>query len=351
MILNTSNIGQTLTETLQNTGFDRLFVLADNNTRELCLPHIAGSLQDAGVRYSLITIPPGDGHKTLSTLQHVWDALVDGEATRHSLLLCLGGGMVTDLGGFAAATYKRGIRYINIPTTLLSMVDAAVGGKTGINYHGLKNEIGAFHEPTQVILDSIFLTTLDRANIVSGTAEMIKHLLIRPDEGTALATAEELCERHISTERMGELIAQSVATKQLFTAQDPTEQGLRKALNLGHTIGHAIEELLLAGESPVLHGYAVGWGLIAELYLSHLRFGFPLGVMRHFTRLLRELCGPCPITCHDYDSLLNLMRHDKKNTAGAIRCTLLADVGSVRLDCDMQESELFESIDFLREAN
>lgn len=351
MILTAHDIGKTLIETLRDIRFDRLFILVDNHTRELCLPLVSDSLQRTGMSFRLITIPSGDENKTLSTLQHVWQSLINGEATRHSLLLCLGGGMVTDLGGFAAASFKRGIRYINVPTTLLAMVDASVGGKTGINFGGLKNEIGAFHQPLHVLLCSKFLSTLDRENRVSGTAEMIKHLLIRPADGTALSTAEELCESDISSERMGELIADSVATKQLYAEQDPTEKGIRKALNFGHTIGHAIEELLLKKEKPVLHGFAVGWGMIGELYISHIREGFPLDKMRFFTRLLQNLVGSCPITCNDYETIFDLIRHDKKNLGDSILCTLLADVGEVHIDCPLQKDELFESIDFIREAN
>lgn len=351
MIITTTNIGPSLVKTLRELSYDRLFILTDDHTHTCCLPLIAQSLQEAGIGYQPVTIAHGDDNKSLLTLQRIWDALIDGNATRHSLLLCLGGGVVTDIGGFAAASYKRGIRYINIPTTLLAMVDAAAGGKTAINYKGLKNEIGAFHQPLHIFLCSTFLDTLPTQERLSGIAEMIKHLLLRADDGTAFATCEELAEADISPVRMGELITSSVAVKSDIVAADPTEHGLRKALNFGHTIGHAIEELLLSQGTPVPHGYAVAWGMIGELYLSHIREGFPLTAMRQFSRLLHELYGACPITCNHYDALFGLMKHDKKNCADNIRCVLLANIGIPKLDCILQRDEIDEALDFIREAN
>ncbi len=206
----------------------------------------------------LIVIEATDAHKDFASLMTVWKHLSEGGATRHTLLINIGGGMVTDLGGFAASTFKRGINYINIPTTLLSMVDASVGGKTGINFLGLKNEIGVFNNAKSVILDTKFLKTLDVENMLSGYAEMLKHGLINNEKMLGeLLTFDIEKPDLVELKRM---VAESVAVKQRIVTEDPTEKGIRKALNLGHTAGHAFESFALK-HKPVLHGYAVAWGL------------------------------------------------------------------------------------------
>lgn len=258
------DLTHTLTELLGEIAHDRLFVLTDEHTSLLCWPLVERVLAGA----HLITIPSGDDNKHIGTLGHVWEELSSHGATRHSLLINVGGGMVTDLGGFAAATYKRGIHYINVPTTLLAMVDAAVGGKTGINLHALKNEIGAFCPADAVVVSTQFLQTLDTANLVSGFAEMLKHGLISTEEHWAQLMRFDL--NNPDLDELQQLIMESIRTKEHIVEQDPTEQHIRKALNLGHTLGHAYETLLMRRGNPCLHGYAVAWGLIGELYLLSL---------------------------------------------------------------------------------
>ena len=371
MIITATDIGQTLHALLNDTGADRVFMLCDENTLQKCIPLLLDHQPSAISHqpFPVITIPAGDDNKNLGTLETVWHALTEGGATRHSLLLNVGGGVVTDIGGFAAATFKRGIRYINIPTTLLAMVDAATGGKTGINFAGLKNEIGAFHQPEHVILYSGFLTTLDKENLLSGMAEMFKHILIGHDDN-AVTQMDTLADTFASFQMSGSnaaevssLIRQSVGIKEQIVTTDPTEKDVRKALNFGHTLGHAIESLLLERHTPVLHGFAVAWGMIGELYLSHIlqTTSLPLDTLRGATRLLNELYGPCPISCKDYERLYSLMLHDKKNRRGCenkdelcspsetIRFVLLAAPGDVRLDCTASCEEIFEALDFLRE--
>lgn len=327
-------------------GPDRTFVLTDETTHRLCRPLLGECEALAGAQD--IVVPAGDTHKTLRTLAQVWQALSDGGATRHSLLVNLGGGMVTDLGGFAAATFKRGIAFAHIPTTLLSMVDAAVGGKTGINFNGLKNEIGAFQESRAVIVDTEFLRTLDGQNLRSGFAEMLKHALL---ENSAMWADHLRFDLHRPDyARLQELVAQSIATKSRIVARDPHEQGIRKALNLGHTIGHALESLALEQERPVLHGYAVAWGLLCELYLSAAHTGFPTEQMRQTVQFVREAYGTFPLTCADYPRLYELMLHDKKNSAGVINFTLLGDIGDIRLDRHLEKDQVLEALDFLREG-
>ena len=336
------NLQQSLTDAIAECPHDKLFVLTDETTSQLCLPVVNGfpCMQEA----QAISIGSTDANKTLESLSHVWSELQRMGATRHSLMVNLGGGMVTDLGGFAASTFKRGITYINIPTTLLSMVDASVGGKTGINFGGLKNEIGVFNNAQSVILDTTFLRTLDHENLLSGYAEMLKHGLISQE-----AMWAELLNFNLeSLDVLGRMVADSVAVKQRIVTEDPHEQGLRKALNLGHTAGHAFESMALQ-RRPILHGYAVAYGLVVELYLSVVKTGFPQDKMRQTVNMIKENYGRMAITCDDYPLLLELMHHDKKNTGRTINFTLLGGIGDIRINQTATEEEIKEALDFYRE--
>ena len=344
-VLIADKLEQTLSEAVNECEHDRIFFLTDENTERLCLPLVSEFpfLKDA----KTIVIGASDTNKTLDSLSHVWEELGKGGATRHTLLINIGGGMVTDLGGFAASTFKRGMNYINIPTTLLAMVDASVGGKTGINFRGLKNEIGVFSNAASVILHTPFLRTLDQENILSGYAEMIKHGLISNERMWA-----ELIQFDIENPELSQLqhmLAESVAVKQRIVTEDPTEQGIRKALNLGHTAGHAFESLALK-RKPVLHGYAVAYGLICELYLSVLMTGFPTDKMHQTVSFIKEHYGKMTITCDDSPTLLELMTHDKKNVAGIINFTLLGNVGDIRINQTASKQEIYEALDFYREC-
>lgn len=326
---------------------DRTFILVDETTEQLCLPLVVGfdCVRDA----QIITIGATDQNKTLDSLSHVWTELQRGGATRHSLMINLGGGMVTDLGGFAASTFKRGLNYINIPTTLLAMVDASVGGKTGINFGGLKNEIGVFSCAKSVILDTTFLKTMDHENICSGYAEMLKHGLIANEEMLAELLNFDL--DVIDYYQLSRMLADSVQVKERIVDEDPTEQGIRKALNLGHTIGHAFESYAMKSMRPILHGYAVAYGLVCELYLSCVKTGFPVDKMRQVVRFVNENYGKLPITCDDYPALLELMTHDKKNVGDTINFTLLGGVGDIRINQTATKEEICEALDFYREGN
>ena len=247
-IIAATDVAAALRGILNEMHYDRLFVLTDEHTARLCYPLVAEALEGA----RRITIAAGDEHKHVDSLCHVWSELSQHGATRHSLLVSLGGGMVTDLGGFAAATFKRGIACINVPTTLLAMVDAAVGGKTGINLHSLKNEVGAFYPAQAVVVSSQFLQSLDGENIASGFAEMIKHGLISTGEHWAQLMRYDL--HRPDLEALQALIMESIRTKEHIVEQDPTEQHIRKALNLGHTLGHAFETLAMRRGAPCRHG-------------------------------------------------------------------------------------------------
>ena len=339
------NLEQSLMEAIIQCEHDRMFLLADETTERYCLPVVEGYavLRDA----KRIIIGATDTHKTLESLAHVWEELGVGGGTRHTLLINIGGGMVTDLGGFAASTFKRGINYINIPTTLLAMVDASVGGKTGINFRGLKNEIGVFNNASTVILDTQFLKTLDAENIRSGYAEMLKHGLISNEQMWTELLNYDL--EYPDLQKLSQMVADSVAVKERIVTEDPTEQGIRKALNLGHTVGHAFESLALQ-RKPILHGYAVAWGLICELYLSCIKTGFPTDKMRQTVSFIKEHYGKMTITCDDYPTLLELMTHDKKNVAGTINFTLLSGIGGICINQNATKEEIYEALDFYREG-
>ena len=348
-IIISKDLCQSLTQAIDEVKHDLLFVLCDETTERLCLPVVSDFECMKGAQ--LITIPATDTHKTLESLSHVWSELQRMGATRHSLMINLGGGMVTDLGGFAASTFKRGIPYINIPTTLLSMVDASVGGKTGINFGGLKNEIGVFNNARSVILDTTFLRTMDHENICSGYAEMLKHGLINNEAMWAelLNFNLESLENLEKLEILGRMVAESVAVKQRIVTEDPTEQGIRKALNLGHTAGHAFESLALE-RKPVLHGYAVAWGMIVELYLCCAKTNFPQDQMRQTVAFIKENYGRMAITCDDYPHLIELMHHDKKNQGNSINFTLLGGIGDIRINQTATEEEIKDALDFYREC-
>lgn len=326
--------------------YDKLFVLTDTNTLEKCYPLLSGvsAIQNA----PMFTVEAGDTHKNLEQVSSIWMRLSNEGASRNSLLINIGGGMITDMGGFAAATFKRGIKTINIPTTLMASVDAAVGGKTGINFNGLKNEIGSFYPPLCVFIDSTFLRTLDSDNLLSGYAEMMKHGLISSPEIYAGLLSFDL--DRVDYIRLNEMVAQSVAVKERIVAEDPFEKGIRKALNLGHTVGHAFESLSFRKNTHLLHGQAVAAGLISELYLSHKVCGFPLDILSKTVYYIKAYYRPFEFDCKDYDALYELMQHDKKNESGIINFTLLSGVGEVRINQSVDKEIILESLDFYRES-
>ena len=336
------NLEENLNKAINQCPHDKLFVLADEHTRELCIPVL--SEFDCIKNAHFIYIGAEDVHKNLETLAYVWKELGDKGASRHSLLINLGGGMVTDLGGFAASTFKRGIKYINIPTTLLAMVDASVGGKTGINFNGLKNEIGVFSPAESVLIDANFLKSLDIRNLLSGYAEMLKHGLISTHDHWIELLKFDF--NNIDYKVLQSLVGKSVQIKEDIVEQDPFERGIRKALNLGHTVGHAFESLALETQHPILHGYAVAWGIVCELYFSHIKTGFPKDKLRQTILFVKEHYGVMPFNCKQYERLYEFMKHDKKNSAGIINFTLLTEIGNIQINQSASKDEIFEMLDF-----
>lgn len=322
---------------------DEIFLITDTNVQKSCLPRLFVSDKIKNCHH--IIIPSGDDKKNIETAQQIWQYLSENNATRKSLVINLGGGMVTDIGGFAASTFKRGIEYINVSTTLLGAVDAATGGKTGINFLGYKNEIGTFTPAKKVIINVDFFKTLDNKNLRSGFAEMIKHALISTREDWNDILRFDLDE--VDYEQLNTLLARNIEIKESIVAADPKEQGIRKALNLGHTFGHAIESWSYKSEKPVLHGYAVAWGLICELYLSHIKLGFPKEEFLKLKYFVKEHYGVYDCGCNDYEAIIELMKHDKKNEGKEINFTLLSDIGEVKINQTATKEEIVEALDVL----
>lgn len=345
-VIKCSKLATDVEKTLQSIRHDKLFILVDQHTRDHCLPLL--ETVDGFQEAVTIVIPPDDTNKTLEHVSSVWQQLTRNGATRHSLLVNVGGGMVTDLGGFAAATFKRGITYINIPTTLLGAVDAAVGGKTGINFGGYKNEIGAFYPAVRVLISSDFFLSLDHTAILSGYAEMIKHALIH-----SAADWEKLLSfplDPIDYQQLNDLVFRSVGIKRAIVEKDPYEKNIRKALNLGHTTAHALESFAISQGTPVPHGYAVAWGMIVELWLSHRLCNFPKEKLQRTVRFIQQHYGAFSIECGDYEALYEIAMHDKKNVGGTINFTLLSEIGNVQIDQTADKNLYFDAFDFYRDS-
>jgi 3-dehydroquinate synthase len=346
MVIITKNIAGELDSFLTSKNYDKIFVVTDSHTHEKCLPLISETLLSR--KPAVINIEPGDHHKSIAQVSHIWEALSNSGASRNSALINLGGGMVTDLAGFAGATFKRGLHNINIPTTLMASVDAATGGKTGINFNGLKNEIGSFYHPDCVIIDCNFLKTLDRDNFLSGYSEMLKHGLIHNKNYFDELVSYDFSDFNIDA--ISNLVLASVSIKEEIVREDPTEKGIRKALNFGHTIGHAIESLSFTeGHTPLLHGMAIAAGLICELYISHRMLQSPVDILRLTTNFIKENYPAVAYDCEDYENLYELMTHDKKNEAGRINFTLLGNIGEIYINQTVSKEMIFESLDFYRE--
>lgn len=338
----TNEVARAVAAEIASAAPDRVYLLTDTNTRP-----IGEALAPAGSE--IITIAPGDDNKNLQSLSRVWSALSTSGATRRSMLVNVGGGMITDLGGFAAATFKRGIRFVNVPTSLLGAVDAAVGGKTGINFLHYKNEVGAFCQADAVIISTRYFATLPAAELRSGFAEMLKHALISGADTYGRLLTFDITRADL--DELLPLLQENVEVKRDIVARDPREQGIRRALNLGHTAGHAFESLALERNAPVAHGFAVAHGLLVEMIISHMQQGFPSAELYRYAELLRQAYSPAPaIDCKDYDALLELMSHDKKNrTAGEINFTLLRAPGEPVIDCTATRETITAALDLYRD--
>jgi len=336
---NVVNRYKTLASAMQSMACNRWFVVVDEQTRDACLPLVAADLQ-----FPIFVLPAGESAKTLDVLALLWDWLDKANASRDDALICLGGGAVCDVGGLAAATFKRGMRVLNVPTTLLSMTDAAWGGKTAINFNGKKNLIGVIRHPDGVVIDLRFLQTLNAEQLSDGLAEMLKHGLIGDRKlWTALLSG--------GVDAIDEsLLWQSISVKERFVAQDVCDLNLRHALNFGHTFAHAFEALARERQQHLSHGTAVAWGMVCALYLSVVECAFPVDDMRQTLQFIQENFHPATIECKDYDRLLQLMHSDKKNVQNQIRLVVLKSIEQPLIDWQTTEEAIKEAFDFLREG-
>ena len=320
----------------------KVFILTDENVASFWLPEVKYWLHcESAVD---IVIKAGEQHKNLQTVQRIWKTLMKHHADRNALLVNLGGGVITDLGGFAASTYKRGIKFINIPTTLLAMVDAAIGGKTGIDFGGAKNQIGTFAEAEEVLVDPVFLSTLPQREIFSGMAELLKYGFIA--DANLLKSNLENYQQFIN--RAGEI-------KREIVAKDPTEKGMRKILNFGHTLGHAIESHCLTTDYPLLHGEAVALGMVGALWLSVKQCGLDEKVLKDFEKKLPMLLSETEITLTDADvePVMVYLAHDKKNHGDKPQFVLLEAIGNpvwnVEVERDLVKASLLYIIKVSRQ--
>jgi 3-dehydroquinate synthase len=315
-------------------------VLCDENTFTYCYPKLKEFLP----AHQTIIIKAGEEHKTLAACEGIWQQLTNYLADRNSLLVNVGGGVVCDMGGFGAGCYKRGIPFINVPTTLLAMVDAAAGGKTGIDFGGYKNQIGLFYHPMAVLVYSGFLSTLPDREIVSGLAEVMKHYLIADkDEFQKLLNLKLPVRDYLDDA----VIAKNIAIKQHITEIDPLEKGPRKALNFGHTIGHAVESYFLPRPGKkLLHGEAVAIGMICESYISHATGIISTNEMEEICKVIFHYFKLPAIPGGAFDDILGLMLQDKKNVSGKTNFTLLKGIGNYNINNSVEENVIIESLKY-----
>lgn len=345
----TNLVGQAVDSLVDSLGNPRTVIITDTDTAEHVLPFFVADSR-AGASATVIQLPSGDSNKNLDSLSAVWQKLSETGATRQTVVINLGGGMISDLGGFAASTFKRGLRCINVPTTLLGAVDASVGGKTAINFNGVKNQIGTFTDPVASVISTLYLNTLPTQQILSGYAEMIKHSLLQDKATFAKLLHYSVVYPEFDSERLLPLLEESVMVKSRIVEKDPTEEGLRKVLNLGHTAGHAFESLAMSRKSPIPHGYAVAWGLVVELVLSSMKLGFPADSLHALADYVRDNYGAFDITCDDYPALYSYMRQDKKNaSADEINFTLLKEIGEPVADNVASTEDIGAALDIYRD--
>jgi 3-dehydroquinate synthase len=320
----------------------KVFLLVDENTEQQCLPLIYEHLHD--INFEVIKIKAGEANKTIDTCQHIWKMLKDHKADRSSLMINIGGGVIGDMGGFCASTYMRGIKFIQMPTTLLSQVDASVGGKLGVDLDGVKNMIGVFQDPRAVVIHTSFLQTLPYKELLSGYAELLKHGLIADAEiWEELSTIKDITS--IDFERV---VYQSVLIKKTVTEQDPHEKGLRKILNFGHTIGHAIETVSLSSDQPLLHGEAIAIGIVTEAYLSLQKGYITQDQYNTIKSRIKALYGNKYKSLPLHSSIIPIMKLDKKNHGGNILYALIKEIGKATYDISVGEDLLVRALDDYR---
>ena len=334
---------------LQTIGFNDLLqseysdakkiIFTDETVSSLWIEHLVTNHEELA-KAEIIQIPEGENFKTLEICEQVWAALSDYEISRSDLIINFGGGVITDMGGFIASLFKRGLDFINVPTTLLAQVDASIGGKTGIDMGPFKNQIGLFADAKHVFIDDTFLSTLPEEQLSSGFAEMLKHGLIADSNYWQRLQTIDLKSEN---ERL-EIIRFSVSIKKAIVEQDHLESGIRKNLNFGHTVGHGIEGFLLQKESPTLHGYAVAWGILAESFISLKKSLISDKSYQEISEFIRSKYPPFEINSENFKDILKLMYNDKKNSKGQIKMSLLEGIGKGVYDQEVTDLEILEAL-------
>ena len=329
-----------LSDLIAKNNYSTLFIIVDENTFEFCYPKFIPNLQ-TDKRIEVIEIESGEINKNLETCIGVWNAITELGGDRKSLIITLGGGVITDLGGFVASCFKRGIDFVNIPTTLLSMVDASVGGKTGVDLGVLKNQIGLFANPEMVLVDTAYLTTVSEREIKSGTAEIIKYGITYD-----ISLFNEI--KNNKDLKIEDLIFRSIEIKNEVVLKDPKEQNIRKILNFGHTLGHAIESFYLESEDKksLTHGEAIAIGMVCESYMSSKILNFPIKNVVEIKKVILSIYNKTNLLLEDFSGILELLKHDKKNVKGRVNFVLLNDYEDYKLDCEVPEDLIKESMEF-----
>jgi len=335
-----------LWDTIAQLDHSSLFMLVDENTKKHCLPILEESNSEK-IPYQIIQITSGEINKNLATSKLIWEALINNNADRNSILINLGGGVIGDMGGFCASTYMRGIRFIQIPTTLLSQVDASVGGKLGVDHKSLKNIIGLFNDPEVVFADPLFFKTLPSRQLRSGFAEVFKHALIKNKKHWQF-----LCKiEDIQTfDKWEGLLSTSINIKKEVVEKDPLESSYRKILNFGHTIGHAIESLYLNTNTAYLHGEAIALGMICESYLSFKKNGLSKTSLEEINNTLLRHYELQKIEETSFDHIMDLIQNDKKNSSGALLLSLISEIGNCHVNIQCQPKEIIESLRYFNEV-
>lgn len=337
-VIFSSDISKSIEDILRQFSFSRLVVLTDSNTERHCLPLIQKILPE---NTAIISVAAGEIHKNLDTCSLIWGRMTEEALDRKALMINLGGGVIGDMGGFCASIYKRGIRFINCPTTLLSQVDASVGGKLGVDFKGLKNHLGVFNEPETVVIAPGFLKTLPQNELRSGYAEIIKHGLIRD-----LAYFRRLKSHDWENQDWESLIRHSVGIKKAVVEADPKENGLRKILNFGHTVGHAFESFFLDTPNHLLHGEAIALGMIAEGFLSFEKIGLSFEEFDELSRFIFNVYGKVEFSLHELDPILDLCTQDKKNEGQTILFSLLESIGNCTYNIPVTREEIKHAIHY-----
>ena len=329
-----------LSNLIAENNYSTLFILVDENTFKSCYPKFIPNLQ-TDKRIEVIEIESGEINKNLETCIGVWNAITELGGDRKSLIITLGGGVITDLGGFVASCFKRGIDFVNIPTTLLSMVDASVGGKTGVDLGVLKNQIGLFANPEMVLVDTDYLTTVSEREIKSGTAEIIKYGITYD-----ITLFNEI--KNNKDLKIEDLIFRSIEIKNEVVLKDPKEQNIRKILNFGHTLGHAIESFYLESDDKesLTHGEAIAIGMVCESYMSSKILNFPIKNVVEIKKVILSIYNKTDLLIEDFSFILELLKHDKKNVKGRVNFVLLNDYEDYKLDCEVSNDLIIESMKF-----